>query len=51
MLAFGSRVQVMSEVTDDHSSLNAAVDSIEPADARTSYARAVALAALDRAIA
>ena len=38
VLAFGSRVQVMSEVTDDHSSLNAAVDSIEPGDTRTSYA-------------
>ena len=38
MLAFGSRVQVMSEVTDDHNSLNAAVDSIEPGDTRTSYA-------------
>jgi hypothetical protein len=38
VLAFGSRVQVMSEVTDDHSSLNAAVDSIEAGDTRTSYA-------------
>ena len=38
VLAFGSRVQVMSEVTDDHNSLNAAIDSIEPGDARTSYA-------------
>lgn len=38
VLAFGSRVQVMSEVTDDHNSLNAAVDSIEQADSRTSYA-------------
>jgi hypothetical protein len=38
VLAFGSRVQVMSEVTDDHNSLNAAVDSIEPGDTRTSYA-------------
>ena len=37
MLAFGSRVQVMSEVTDDHNSLNAAVDAIEGGDARTSY--------------
>ena len=32
VLAFGSRVQVMSEVTDDHNSLNAAVDSIEPGE-------------------
>src|SRR5579862_1810982 len=30
VLAFGQRVQVMSEVTDDHSPLNAAIDSIEP---------------------
>ena len=37
VLAFGQRVQVMSEVTDDHSSLNAAIDSIEPSDARTAY--------------
>ncbi|MEO8593595.1 MAG: BatA domain-containing protein [Candidatus Solibacter sp.] len=37
VLAFGSRVQVLSEVTDDHGALNAAVDSIEPGDARTSY--------------
>src|SRR5882724_2031113 len=38
VLAFGSRVQVMSEVTDDHNSLKAAVDAVEPGDARTSYA-------------
>ena len=38
MLAFGSRVQVMSEVTDDRAPLNAAIDSIEPSDARTSFA-------------
>ncbi len=38
VLAFGSRVQVMSEVTDDHTTLNAAVDSVEPGDTRTSYA-------------
>ncbi len=38
VLAFGSRVQVMSEVTDDRNSLNAAVDSIEPGDTRTSFA-------------
>jgi hypothetical protein len=38
VLAFGQRVQVMSEVTDDHSTLNAGVDAIEPSDARTSYA-------------
>jgi hypothetical protein len=37
VLAIGSRVQVMSEVTDDHSPLNAAVDSIEASDDRTSF--------------
>ena len=37
VLAFGQRVQVMSEVTDDHSPLNAGIDAIEPSDARTSY--------------
>ncbi len=36
--AFGSRVQVMSEVTDDHNSLKAAIEAIEPGDTRTSYA-------------
>jgi hypothetical protein len=38
VLTFGSRVQVLSEVTDDHNPLNAAIDSIEPSDARTSFA-------------
>ena len=37
VLAFGSRVQVMSEITDDHAPLNAGIDAIEPSDARTSY--------------
>ncbi|MBZ5575958.1 MAG: BatA domain-containing protein [Acidobacteriia bacterium] len=37
VLAFGSRVQVMSEITDDHAPLNAGIDSVEPSDARTSY--------------
>jgi hypothetical protein len=37
VLAFGSRVQVMSEVTDDHRTLNAGVDAITPSDARTSF--------------
>ena len=37
-LAFGSRVQAMSEVTDDHAPLLAAVDAIEPSDTRTSFA-------------
>ncbi|MBV9743389.1 MAG: VWA domain-containing protein, partial [Acidobacteriia bacterium] len=41
VLGFGSRVQVMSEITDDHSPLNSGVDSIEPSDARTSYAELV----------
>src|SRR5690349_17155083 len=36
VLAFGQRVQMMSEVTDDHSTLNAGVDGIEATDARTS---------------
>ncbi len=38
VLAFGQRVQAMSEVTDDRSALAAAVDAVEPSDARTSYA-------------
>jgi hypothetical protein len=38
VLAFGARVQVMSEVTDDHSSLDAAIDAVEPSDERTSFA-------------
>jgi Aerotolerance regulator N-terminal/von Willebrand factor type A domain len=38
VLAFGSRVQVMSEVTDDHAPLNAAIDAVEPTDQRTSFA-------------
>jgi hypothetical protein len=38
VLAFGSRVQMMGEVTDDRSALSAAIQSIEPSDARTSYA-------------
>lgn len=37
VIAFGSRVQVMSEVTDDRTSLNAAIASIEPSDTRTSF--------------
>src|SRR3954452_12666820 len=37
VLAFGQRVAVMSEVTDDHSPLNAGIDAIEPSDSRTSY--------------
>ena len=38
VIAFGSRVQVMSEVTDDHAPLNAAIDAVEPSDQRTSFA-------------
>jgi len=38
VLAFGSRVEAMSEVTDDHTSLNAGIDAIQPSDARTSFA-------------
>jgi Aerotolerance regulator N-terminal/von Willebrand factor type A domain len=38
VIAFGSRVQIMSEMTDDHLSLDAAIDSIEPSDARGSFA-------------
>src|ERR1700683_1677655 len=30
VLTFGSRVQVLSEVTDDHNPLNAAIDSVQP---------------------
>lgn len=37
VLAFGSRVQVMSEITDDHAPLNAGIDAIEASDARTSF--------------
>ena len=38
VLAFGSRVQVLSEVTDEHAPLNAAIDAVEPSDTRTSFA-------------
>jgi len=41
VLAFGSRVQVMSEITDDHSPLDSGIDSVEASDARTSYAELV----------
>ena len=37
VLAFGQRVQVMSEVTDDHAPLNAGIDSVVASDSRTSY--------------
>ena len=38
VLAFGSRVQTMSEITDDHAPLGGGIDAIEASDARTSYA-------------
>jgi hypothetical protein len=38
VLAFGSRVQAMSEVTDDHAELDSAISSIEASDTRTSFA-------------
>src|SRR5262249_13522965 len=38
VVACGERVQVMSEVTDDHSGLNAGIDAIQPSDSKTSYA-------------
>ena len=38
VLAFGARVQAMSEVTDDGAALNAGIDAIESSDARTSFA-------------
>ena len=38
VMAFGARLQAMSELTDDHSALSAGVDAIEPSDSRTSFA-------------
>jgi len=38
VIAFGSRVAAMSEITDDHSTLNGGIDAIEAGDTRTSYA-------------
>jgi hypothetical protein len=38
VLAFGSRVAAMSEVTDDHTPLNAGIDAIQPSDTRSSFA-------------
>jgi hypothetical protein len=38
VIAFGQRVQVMSEVTDDHSTLNAGINAIQASDTRTSFA-------------
>ena len=37
VVAIGQRVQILSEVTDDHSALNAGIDSVDASDARTSY--------------
>ena len=41
VLDFGSRVQLLSEITDDHAALNGGVDAVEASDARTSYAELV----------
>ena len=38
VMAFGSRLEAMSEVTEDHSILAAGIDAIEPSDTRTAYA-------------
>src|SRR4051794_13352448 len=38
VLAFGQRVQAMSDVTDDKSALNAGIDAVQGTDARTSFA-------------
>lgn len=38
VLSFGSRVSVLSEVTDDHLALNNAIDSVQGSDSRTSFA-------------
>jgi hypothetical protein len=38
VLAFGARVQAMSEVTGDRAQIGAAIDAIEASDARTSFA-------------
>jgi hypothetical protein len=38
VLAFGQRVQAMSDVTDDKTSLNAGIDAVQGTDARTSFA-------------
>ena len=51
VLAFGSRVQAMSEVTDDHAPLNAAIDAIESLRRAHVLRGTGALAALHRAIA
>ncbi len=48
VMAFGSRLQAMSELTDDHGALSAGVDAIAPSDARTSFAE---LARASRSIA
>jgi len=38
VLAFASRVEVLSEVTGDRTALDAAIDALEPSDGRTSFA-------------
>jgi hypothetical protein len=41
VLAFGARVEALSEVTDDKSALGAAIDAVRPSDTRTSFAELV----------
>jgi hypothetical protein len=49
--AFSSRVQVMSEVTDDKAALGAAVDAITASDGRTSFAElARAMRSMERSL-
>jgi hypothetical protein len=38
VLAFGQRVQAMSDVTDDKAALNAGIDAVQGGDSRTSFA-------------
>ena len=41
VLAFGARVEALSEVTDDKGALDAAIDAVRPSDTRTSFAELV----------
>ncbi|MGA2115520.1 MAG: BatA domain-containing protein [Bryobacteraceae bacterium] len=41
VLAFGARVEALSEVTDDKGALSAAIDAVRPSDTRTSFAELV----------
>ncbi len=38
VLAFGQRVQVMGEVTDDHTALNGAIQAVQLSDSKSSFA-------------